>query len=239
MLYKNPYILEWNQGNNSISYTPRQILLQKEPSLYIPKRIFGEIEDVTSGNQIVFEEFENWILRQCSWLKHFVTITKENQDITIFDNHNHALFFWCEAIALGRIAPGFELIHIDEHSDLWENENIITDYTDLENIWGFTNFQCTVGNYIQPALRAGIIQKMIRIENEFQIEEYIHYTPQKNSILNLDLDIFSPELSYIPENITLKCIKHLISQVRYVTIATSPYFIDQKRALWMLQKIFL
>ena len=34
-------------------------------------------------------------------------------------------------------------------------------------------------------------------------------------------------LEHIPENKKLQIIKNLISQVKYVTIATSPYFIDQ------------
>lgn len=50
---------------------------------------------------------------------------------------------------------GFELIHIDEHSDLWGNNNELQlnkTIDDLEYAWNFTNFSCNVGNYIQPAL---------------------------------------------------------------------------------------
>jgi hypothetical protein len=68
---------------------------------------------------------------------------------------------------------------------------------------------------------------MIRIENEFQIDEYTRYIPSGNAILNIDLDIFSPELEYIPESKKMKCIKNLMKHVTFVTIATSPYFIDQ------------
>ncbi len=67
---------------------------------------------------------------------------------------------------------------------------------------------------------------MIRIENAHEVDEYIHYIPHKNSILNLDLDIFAPELDFIPEQNKITLIKNLIPQVRYVTIATSPFFID-------------
>jgi hypothetical protein len=68
---------------------------------------------------------------------------------------------------------------------------------------------------------------MIRIENEFQIDEYMDYTPQSNSVLNLDLDIFAPELDYIDEVKKIAIIRNLLSKVRYATIATSPYFIEQ------------
>jgi hypothetical protein len=68
---------------------------------------------------------------------------------------------------------------------------------------------------------------MIRIENEYQIDEYMDYIPSKNSILNLDLDIFAPELDHIPSEKKIKVIKNLLKRVKYVTIATSPFFIEQ------------
>ena len=43
--------------------------------------------------------------------------------IILVDNHNHVLYFWYEALAHGIISRGSTLVHIDEHSDLWENEN--------------------------------------------------------------------------------------------------------------------
>ena len=68
---------------------------------------------------------------------------------------------------------------------------------------------------------------MIRIENEYQIDEYMNYIPIENSVLNLDIDIFAPELDHIPENKKLDIIRNLLKNVKYVTIATSPYFIEQ------------
>ncbi len=68
---------------------------------------------------------------------------------------------------------------------------------------------------------------MIRIENEYQIDTYLDYSPQTNSVLNLDLDIFAPELDHIPEDKKIRLIQNLLKKVKYVTIATSPYFIDQ------------
>ena len=59
------------------------------------------------------------------------------------------------------------------------------------------------------------------------MDTYMDYTPPENSILNLDLDIFAPELDHIPENKKIQIIKNLIPKVKYITIATSPYFIDQ------------
>jgi hypothetical protein len=53
----------------------------------------------------------------------------------------------------------------------------------------------------------------------------------ENSILNLDLDIFAPELDHIPSEKKIAIIQKLMKQVKYVTIATSPYFIEQWSAL--------
>lgn len=161
-------------------------------------------------------------------------------EIVIFDNHNHALYFWIDAVRRGIVTPGFELIHIDEHSDLWANEHTLDLDRALEDddyTWSFTNLECNVGNYIRPAIDAGLVGSMIRIENEYQIDEHLSYTPSSNSVLNIDIDIFAPELDHIPEAKKIMIIQHLIKQVRYVTIATSPYFIEQWTALEKIQKI--
>jgi hypothetical protein len=63
------------------------------------------------------------------------------------------------------------------------------------------------------------------------------YIPSANSVLNLDLDIFSPELDHISEEKKIAIIKNLMKQVRYVTIATSPYFIEQWRAINYLHQV--
>ena len=126
--------------------------------------------------------------------------------------------------------PNFELIHIDEHSDLWTNQYQIENLekiSDLAYMWDFTNFRCNVGNYIVPAMNIGLVKNIIRIENEFQLDENMNYLPTENSILNLDLDFFSPDLEHISFEKKITCIKNLIKNVKYVTICTSPYFIEQ------------
>jgi hypothetical protein len=91
----------------------------------------------------------------------------------------------------------------------------------------FTNLSCNVGNYILPAIESGLVGNMIRMENEYQIDAYMDYIPSENSVLNLDLDIFAPELDHIPEEKKIKIIRNLLKKVKYTTIATSPYFIEQ------------
>lgn len=107
-------------------------------------------------------------------------------------------------------------------------------------MFDFTNYQCNVGNYIQPALRSGLIKKMLRIEGEGDMEKYESYEPEQGEsmILNLDLDFFAPELDYIPYARKKALILQFAKHVKLITIATSPFFIDQNRAIEVLNDIF-
>lgn len=185
----------------------------------------------------------------------------------VFDNHNHALYFWYEAREQGIIGRKNTLVHIDEHSDLWENGNSLTPSPspseergvnnvplllqkekglgdeaniDLEQIFHFTNYECNVGNYIQPAIREGIIGKVLCIEDTVGMERYSSYTGEDHEsiILNLDLDFFAPELDYIPFEDKKRIILHFARQAKLITVATSPFFIDQERAIEMLGRVF-
>jgi len=324
--YSQKQILTEPLGNNAFAWQKREVLYGHSPILTIPSLIDWTVDDIAIGDDIVFEELEDWVLKSCKGLRNFVRIVKndensemglrgeekmkakngetegdklsesdesnilmseaneflspsgafgtfhswkvrsketkygfppkilgndggagflhpqewQKQEILIFDNHNHALYFWCDAVRRWIIEPWFQVIHIDEHSDLWENHNNL----DLEKAireeqyaWEFTNLSCNVGNYIQPALRCGLVHDIIRVENEYQIDECMEYSPRENTVLNIDIDIFAPELKHIPEEKKIQIIKNLLKKVKYVTIATSPYFIDQCIALQKLHQI--
>ncbi len=158
----------------------------------------------------------------------------------VFDNHNHALYFWHEARERLIVGPKNTLIHIDEHSDLWDNVNDIQKESTLEDIFHFTNYQCNVGNYIQPALREGIVERVLRIEDTIGMEKYASYQKREDEsiILNLDLDFFARELDYIPFEDKKRTILHFARLSRLITVATSPFFIDQTRAIQMFQRVF-
>ena len=235
--YSKQHILTENLGNNSFAWDERTSRYGHSPTLTIPALIDGTLDDVIIWDDIVFEEMEDGILRSCKGLRNFVQLSG---NMVIFDNHNHALYFWCDAVRQWILQPGFELIHIDEHSDLWNNDNHIDlkrSIQDGQYAWDFTNLSCNVGNYIVPALESGLVGSMIRIENEYQIDQYMEYSPSENSVLNLDLDIFAPELDHIPEEKKIQIIKNLLGKVKYVTIATSPYFIEQWVAIEKLHQI--
>lgn len=237
MHYKNKQILTQKLGNNAFAWDERTAEYGQSPILTIPALIDGTVDDVRIGSEIVFEEVEGGTLRSCVGLENFVRL---NENMVVFDNHNHALYFWVDAVKKWLIQPGCELIHIDEHSDLWNNENHLNlerAIADPEYAYEFTNHSCNVGNYVLPTIESGLVGNMIRIENEYQIDEYMDYIPSMNSVLNLDLDIFAPELDHISEDKKISVIKKLMKQVKYVTIATSPYFIEQWRAISYLHQI--
>ncbi len=119
--YSTPLILTAPVGNNAFSYESRS-----EKALFIPARREGFFSDVRVGREIVFADREDGVLRECVGLDSFISTHWQGIPVTIFDNHNHALYFWYEALLRGYVREGIELVHIDEHSDLWENENSLT-----------------------------------------------------------------------------------------------------------------
>jgi hypothetical protein len=47
------------------------------------------------GSDIVFEEIEDGKLKSCVGLENFVQLS---EDMVVFDNHNHALYYWIDAM---------------------------------------------------------------------------------------------------------------------------------------------
>ncbi|MDD2916257.1 MAG: UPF0489 family protein [Candidatus Gracilibacteria bacterium] len=281
-MYNRPFYLTEYAGNNVFSYS-----IRTDPTLYVPSLIEGDFDDIAIGSEVVFEDMDEYgVLQSCRGLRNFVHMEWKGIPMVVFDNHNHALYFWYEALSHNQLGPHTTLVHIDEHSDLWENENDLTPFNSsnsphpapllegegemnqsnlpsplrrrvedevekdeedikprqisLKQVFEFTNFSCNVGNYIQPARRAGIIEKVLRIEDSVGIENYGSYQKGENEslILNLDLDFFAPELDYIPFEDKKRTILHFARQADLITVATSPFFIDQKRAIEMLGKVF-
>ena len=57
-------------------------------------------------------------------------------------------------------------------------------------------------------------------------------------VLDIDLDIFSKDMDYIPYEFRLNKIKELIKGAKVITIASSPYFIEQDYAIKVLKELF-
>lgn len=212
-----------NIWNNQFHYNQA-----KNPQLRIADLIEWTRNDLEIWEKTVFREMKNWELVEYKWLKNFIHITKTNQSIYIFDNHNHALKYRYDEFKLWNIQFWFDLIHIDQHTDM----NLSEFELDLEN----PNFDAyNVWNFIHPAIKSWLIKNVEQINTEYKLLNF--QTDENNLILDIDLDFRAPEMSIEKHLETIKRTKELISKSRVVTIATSPYFLNQELAIKVCKEL--
>lgn len=232
MSYKEAFYLKGKRGNNAFSYEKRVNL-----KLFVPSLIEGSFADVQLGKEIVFEdEDENGELQSCSGLKNFIRTEFEGTSIVIVDNHNHVLFFWYEALSKGLFSPGAVLIHVDQHKDMRKPVGKLKN-TNLDEVFRYTNEVVNVGNYIVPAQEQGLIGEIVFVTSELSLDDE-RFMDEKNKILNIDLDFFAPELSYISFEKAKLFIRKHAKTAALITVATSPFFIDQNLAISKLKELF-
>jgi hypothetical protein len=253
-----------NAWNNAFSFEKRQESCKgKNPKIYVADLIEWTLDDVEIWEHIAFEEVdEKWIIHSHVWLKHFVKInlkstpsfmvglqTPPRGDFYIFDNHNHALYFWYQEYLDGKIPLWLPVIHLDQHTDMRENPSLLKrGRGDLKN---YVNYHCNVGNYLKTAQHLNIISEIIQINTEYKLLQYGSFNPiiyggaerplsegQGWFILDIDLDFRHPDMSIAQYQKTIDITRSLIQQASLVTIATSPYFLDQKLAIKLLKDIF-
>lgn len=188
------------------------------------------------------EKNKNWELEYFHWLKNFLLIDNPSlPPIFIFDNHNHALFFRYYTI-LGE--KNIKLIHIDQHSDNRQNNNKLNLNNSESNsdiIFHFSNELCNVGNFIPPAIKSNIISSQIQIRSHTALKE-LKINKNQNFILDIDLDFC---LSWINKdkidenNVTLliQRFKEISPSAACITIATSPYFLNQGIAIKLANQL--
>lgn len=238
-MYEKSFFLEKKVGNNALSYD-----IRKNKFLYVPSIIHGTCDDIEMWNKIVFEDVDfDWVLQSCKWLKNFYYILWKWKKICLFDNHNHAYYFWWEQYTSPFLKGdwgGYTLIHIDEHSDMRDPWVYLDENPSLEDVFRYTQEWVNVGNYIIPAIHDGLIEKeVIQIRDTQSLENYFDLDLKwKKIILNLDLDFFEPELDFIDYELKKKVILDAAQKAEIITIATSPFFIDQQRAIDVFKDIF-
>jgi len=246
MYTQNFYITE-NVWNNAFSFSDR-----KNPKLFVPalKKIesFEEINLLTGNSEkITFEEYDfDDVMQQCFGLKNLYEMKWKWKKIYLVDNHNHVFYFWYLARKQGIISDNSLLYHIDEHADTRDPEKYLLkpDSRDLQKVFEYTNFFLNVGNYIIPAEKEWLIWKTIQIRSDDSLKKYVSWDYQKyekegrNIILNLDLDFFEPELDYIEYELKKQVILDIAKRADLITVCTSPYFINQERAIEVLRDIF-
>ena len=243
-MYNKWFFIESPVWNNEFSFDKRQ-----NKKLFVPEIIeaksFGEIKFQDDLEKIAFEDFDfDNKLSTNYWLKNFYRFQMLWKEVVLFDNHNHAFYFWYEARSRKIIWDKNILIHIDQHADTRDNDKIISksDSKSLEKVFDFTNFVLNVWDYIIPAQKEGIIENIVQIRNTKNLEDYLqNFSNRKNNskiILNLDLDFFASELDFIDFELKKKVILDVFEKASYVTVCTSPFFVDQGLAVEKFKEIF-
>ena len=235
---------KWFFIESPVSFDKRQ-----NKKLFVPEIIeaksFDEIKFQDDLEKIAFEDFDfDNKLSTNYWLKNFYRFQMWWKEVVLFDNHNHAFYFWYEARSRKIIWDKNILIHIDQHADTRDNDKIISksDSKSLEKVFDFTNFVLNVWDYIIPAQKEGIIENIVQIRNTKNLEDYLqNFSNRKNNlkiILNLDLDFFASELDFIDFELKKKVILDVFEKASYVTVCTSPFFVDQGLAVEKFKEIF-
>ena len=243
-MYNKWFFIESPVWNNEFSFDKRQ-----NKKLFVPEIIeaksFDEIKFQDDLEKIAFEDFDfDDKLSTNYWLKNFYRFQMWWKEVVLFDNHNHAFYFWYEARSKKIIWDKNILIHIDQHADTRDNDKIISksDSKSLEKVFDFTNFVLNVWDYIIPAKKEGIIENIVQIRNTKNLEDYLqNFSNKKNNskiILNLDLDFFASELDFIDFELKKKVILDAFEKASYVTVCTSPFFVDQGLAVEKFKEIF-
>lgn len=227
------HYLEQPIGNNAFSFADR-----KNQRIYVPPLIEGTPADLCVGSEIAFSEVVEDREVNAPGLRNFIHWRRSDQDIFFFDNHNHAFFFWCWGVKTGRFPAGLPLVHVDQHKDtrLPSAALSASGWREIafDEAFCFTNNVLNVGNFIPPALNLGIFSEVHQVERE---EDFLRDF-ENNFVLDIDLDIFSPELDYIPYELKIRRLKEWGGRACFVTVATSPFFMDQASAIRITRDIF-
>ena len=241
-MYDKSFKIKECTGNNAFSFKKRP-----NPKLHVPTILEGNIEDAKIGTEIAFEDFdENEELKSCVGLKNFIRTThpKTGAPVIIVDNHNHVFYFWHEAREKGIIKNDSTLIHIDQHKDMREPKDWLSKEGshNLEKVFRYTNDILNVGNYIIPAQKTGLIGEIILITSEKEIQKSLNNKSEiinhKSKIVNIDLDFWADEMSYIDEKMKTEIAQKYMNEADLITIATSPFFIGQEKAIKSLGRLF-
>ncbi len=216
-------------GNNIFSYEERS-----NKKIYVPQLVEGTLDDVVVGNEVVFNEIDEDIEIKAKGLRNMIKYNFKDKDVYIFDNHNHALYFWIKSLKKNNFNKGCKLVHVDQHKDMREPDNYEVDMENIDDVFRYTNYVLNVGNFIQPALKHNIFSEVIIIDSSYGFETDI----KEEFVLDIDLDIFSKDMEYISYDLRIKRIKELIEKAKVITIASSPFFIDQEYAIKVLKELF-
>ncbi len=235
-MYSSPFYITNPVWNNAFSFEKRE-----NKKLYVPSLIKAiSFDKIQLWKEVVFEDFDfDDKLQSCFWLQNFYEFDYNWIPLYLFDNHNHAYFFWHKAKIEWYIGNNSILYHIDEHADTRDPWIYLerSDLNDIQKIFNYTNYTLNVGNYIVPSVKDWLVKEIVQIRSEIELNS-VKIKEWHEIILNLDLDFFQPELDFIDCNLKKKVVQNLVKKASVITVATSPFFIDQKLALEVFKDLF-
>lgn len=227
MFYNEWFFIDSKIWNNEFSYELR-VQQKWYAKIYIPNIIEWTLNDLKLWEKIVFEEYVNNKIVSCIWLKNFIKTKVNDIPVIIVDNHNHVLFFW-----FNFFNNPINLVHIDQHSDM-KNNSFLIEEKNIDYVFKFVNFKTNVWNYIIPAMKIWLIKNIIQIRTNYFFENLLNISSYEDYILNIDLDFWQFEEN-INNCLSLNLTKKLMKNAKLITIATSPFFIDQKKSIDILK----
>lgn len=219
-------------GNNKFSYEDRS-----NKKIYVPELISAGLNDVKIATYPSFIEFDDGQEKVCRGLDKIYKLEGpefDDKDVYLFDNHNHAFYFWARGLKEGKFDRGSSLVHIDQHKDTRVPDSYDVDIDNIDDVIRYTTEVLNVGSFIKPAMKKGIFKDLHIIDSTYSM----NMDRPELYILDLDLDFFSDDMDYIDFDDRMACAVDYVNHAKFITIATSPYFIDQKRALEVLKMIF-
>lgn len=249
--YKQTRFLTEQIGNNAFDYDIRSET-HPEPTIRIAPLIKfpnhkAALKKLRQGLLPAFEIAEDAETKSFHGLENFLQFPNpQNPDspIFIFDNHNHAFYFWHWYSNSKKQATPLTLIHIDQHKDSRIPAEILSpeDAKDLNKVYEYTNEILNVGNFIPPAFKTGLIDRLYIIDSSTTLSNPFgndNFIPQEQAyILDIDLDFFAPEMNYLNNTEKFALIRKLLPKAKIVTMATSPYFLKQELAFEILHELF-
>ena len=191
------------------------------------------IEDAIGNNIFSYEDRENKKIYVPKLIEGTLDDVLVGEEI-VFNEIDEDIEIKAKGLEKGNFTKGCKLVHVDQHKDTREPDNYNVDINDINDVFRYTNETLNVGSFIKPALKHNIFSEVIIIDSSYGFELDI----EGEFVLDIDLDIFSKDMDYIPYDIKISRIKELIDRAKVITIASSPFFINQEYAIKVLKELF-
>ncbi len=215
-------------GNNAFSYTRKP----DRPELLSTPLREGLLNDLQVGSQVVFHDFDEDTWVEHVGLKEGIFTNEYPIPLYVVDNHNLAFWCWADAHQRGYLPMGSSLVHIDAHYDDRFPSSFAVDIQDMQDVERYTHQVLQIATFIQPALHHGLFEDVQYYVESSEFDQPLpDLLPGRQYVIDLDLDVFCDEMSHVQWKQKIEVMKHFLPQTCAITMATSPFFIDQQKAI--------